>query len=62
MSAYYAHNKSNYLCVDKDPETDDGGVENQNGALLYIVEFVCGSLPCPPYTEGFEAACVVCTK
>jgi hypothetical protein len=26
------------------------------------VESHCGSLPCPPYVQGYELTCAVCTK
>ncbi|XP_078681676.1 uncharacterized protein LOC144916423 [Branchiostoma floridae x Branchiostoma belcheri] len=51
-----------YVCVDGQPETVPGGDANQNGALFYLVEARCGSLPCPEYVEGRELTCVVCTK
>ena len=51
-----------YICLDKDPEFNVGGHNNDNGALLYFVEAVCGSLECPPYTNGRELTCAVCSK
>ena len=35
---------------------------SKNGALLYLVEGVCGTLPCLPYVNGRELTCAVCTK
>ena len=62
-SSYYDHpSGKNYVCVDKDPDYIAGGLENKNGALFYEVSTVCGSLPCPPYTNGSTVLCVVCTK
>ena len=61
MSQHYTQKGSTYICVDKEYETVSGGHENKNGGLLYVVEVVCGSLSCPPYENGFELACVVCT-
>ena len=49
-------------CVDKDPKNLPGGEANDNGYLLYFVESRCGSLTCPPYVNGREMQCVVCTK
>ena len=40
----------------------NGGHENHNGGLLYVVEAVCGALKCPPYEPGYEIACSVCTR
>ena len=62
MSGYYDHGATDYYCVDKDPENLAGGEANDNGYLLYFVEGRCGSLRCPPYVNGRELQCVVCTK
>ncbi|XP_071092855.1 uncharacterized protein [Haliotis cracherodii] len=53
---------SDYVCVDEDPESIKGGHANKNGHLLYLVESICGALPCPPYVNGWEMSCAVCTK
>ena len=53
---------SDYYCISKDPENLPDGATNHNGYLLYFVESRCGSLKCPPYVEGREMQCVVCTK
>ncbi|KAK3099589.1 hypothetical protein FSP39_006587 [Pinctada imbricata] len=52
---------SQYICVDGDAE-NVGSNSNKDGALLYPVEAICGSLKCPPYVGGRELACVVCSK
>ena len=53
----------NYVCMDKDPEAIRGQQDNTNGALFYFVQGSCKSLGhCPPYTEGSELTCVVCSK
>ncbi|XP_073248019.1 uncharacterized protein [Porites lutea] len=63
MTAYYGHQHStDFICVDGDPEFVPGSHANKNGALLYPVEGVCGSLPCLPYVNGRELTCAVCTK
>ncbi|XP_074631113.1 uncharacterized protein LOC141889700 [Acropora palmata] len=51
-----------FICVDGNPEYVHGSDRNSNGALLYPVEGVCGSLPCLPYVAGRELTCAVCTK
>eukprot|EP00058_Branchiostoma_floridae_P020349 XP_002605839.1 hypothetical protein BRAFLDRAFT_84324 [Branchiostoma floridae] len=61
-SKYYHAGAKEYVCVDGQPEIIPGGDANQNGALFYLVEARCGSLPCPSYVEGRELTCVVCTK
>ncbi|XP_033125189.1 short-chain collagen C4-like [Anneissia japonica] len=62
MAGYYDHpQRVKYICVDRAPETVPGTSVAQNGALLYVVEGQCGSLPCLPYVSGRELACSVCT-
>lgn len=51
-----------YTCVDEHPDTLHGGHVNKNGRLFYSVEARCGSLECPPYVEGRELVCAVCSK
>ena len=53
---------SEFICVDGNPEYIRGSKQDKNGALLYFVEGVCGSLPCLPYVAGRELTCAVCTK
>ncbi|XP_078617600.1 uncharacterized protein LOC144885553 [Branchiostoma floridae x Branchiostoma japonicum] len=62
MTERYNHNRSEFVCVDGEPETRPGGQGNVDGALFYPVEASCGSLPCPNYVQGRELTCVVCTK
>ncbi|KAL5021524.1 hypothetical protein ScPMuIL_000679 [Solemya velum] len=63
MSAYVKHNqRTNYICVDRDPERITGKGANEDGSLLYPVEVSCGFLPCPPFVNGREVGCAVCTK
>ena len=63
MSASHNHKgRTQFICVDGNAEATTGSRVDKNGALLYFVEGVCGSLPCPPYTSGKELTCVVCTK
>ncbi|XP_045156991.2 uncharacterized protein LOC123523373 [Mercenaria mercenaria] len=62
MSAYhnYASN-GDFLCVDAKPDFVPHGEGNHNDHLLYFVESRCGALPCPPYVNGRELSCVVCS-
>ena len=53
--------RSSYVCWDRAPEVAAGGT-NQNQAVIYPVEAVCGSLPCSTYINGRELTCVVCSK
>ena len=56
------HSLKDFVCLDEAPEGLTGSYADLNGALFYPVEGVCGSLPCPPYVNGWELACVVCSK
>nr|XP_022292603.1 short-chain collagen C4-like isoform X3 [Crassostrea virginica] len=51
-----------YTCIDSNADTLHGGQSEKNGMLFYYVEARCGSLKCPPYVEGRELTCVVCSK
>ncbi|XP_035685760.1 short-chain collagen C4-like [Branchiostoma floridae] len=62
MTEYLNYHRSEFVCMDGEPETRPGGHVNENGALFYPVEASCGSLPCPNYVQGRELTCVVCTK
>jgi hypothetical protein len=62
-SGYKGHKgRTEYACMDAEPTADVAGYRNEDGALFYPVDGVCGSLPCPPYVNGRELTCVVCTK
>jgi len=59
---YHAHpTPTKHICVDFEPHFLPKGSANNDEHVLYLVEVLCGSLPCPPYVNGRELACVVCT-
>ncbi|XP_034328163.2 uncharacterized protein [Magallana gigas] len=63
MAGHYGHAAgSMYTCVDEKPDTLHAGHANNNGRLFFSVEGRCGSLKCPPYVEGRELVCAVCSK
>ncbi|XP_062599242.1 uncharacterized protein LOC134260716 [Saccostrea cucullata] len=63
MAGHFNHKAgTTYTCVDKNPDTLQGGHANKDGYLFYFVEGRCGSLKCPPYVEGREIVCAVCSK
>ena len=63
MTERHSHmHSSDFVCIDDDPEYVHGTFADKNGALLYPVEGVCGSLPCQPYVAGRELTCAVSTK
>ncbi|XP_045182164.2 uncharacterized protein LOC123540904 isoform X1 [Mercenaria mercenaria] len=58
-----ATHESDFICLDDRPESVVGGKNDDDESLLYFVEASCGkSLECPPYINGRELTCVVCTK
>ncbi|XP_064604573.1 short-chain collagen C4-like [Liolophura sinensis] len=62
MAAHTTHKRTEYVCVDQDPDTHPGTSDSVNAHLLYTVEAACSPLPCPNYVAGYEVTCVVCTK
>jgi len=63
MSGESGHiGRTEFVCMDGQPESDPASFPNENGALFYNVEGVCGSLPCPPYAPHRDITCAVCTK
>ena len=62
MSDYYAHHRTMYECVDKNPDSVPGSAASTNGALFYHVEASCNGMLCPPYDPQKELTCAVCTK
>lgn len=63
MAGYHGHPAgTQYTCVDSHPDTLHGGQTSKDGYLFFVVEARCGSLKCPPYVEGREVVCVVCSK
>jgi len=56
-----ARQTSTYICVDEAPEVAPGP-DNLSHAILLFVKVGCGTLPCLKYHNGWEVACVVCSK
>jgi len=59
-------NPTNYVCVDAAPEAvpeaDRVPSEGYGGSFLFA-KLQCGSLlPCEKFKQGWEVACVVCSK
>jgi len=53
---------TDYICVDDAPEAAAAGSANPDQAFIFSVKVGCGSLPCSKYHDGWEVACIVCTK
>ncbi|XP_023930272.1 short-chain collagen C4 isoform X8 [Lingula anatina] len=62
VSAFNTHQRTEFVCLDEGPEVVAGGHEDKIAASFYTAEAKCGTLPCPPYVDGRELACVVCSK
>lgn len=62
MSADPGVFRTSHECVDVDAEAIPGSEDNIDGALFYFTEVFCTGISCPPYGNGTELACVVCTK
>ena len=63
VSQSQAQTRTEFVCLDKVPEAVAGSGGSVDGAVFYVVEAQCGiSLACPPYVNGYEISCVVCTK
>lgn len=64
MTEHYEHTMSrDYICVDHDPQSVPGSKSDHNGALLFPVQPNCDHFSgCPPYNNGWELTCSVCTK
>ena len=61
MCERYTHNSpSIFECIDKDAE-GIGNTTNTYGGICMPAESRCGSDICPPYEDGKELACVICT-
>ncbi|XP_071819132.1 uncharacterized protein [Apostichopus japonicus] len=66
MAPGFRYQRAEYICVDSAPETRAGSHGNENDSTLYVVESRCSStanegIPCPPYIDGYELTCAVCT-
>ena len=61
-SEHHSSRNAEFVCVSSGMEVRAGGSASYNEGLLYVVEARCGALPCPPYSDGYELSCVVCTK
>ena len=64
-SALNPRNRNTFECVDVDAESVPGSELAADGTRFFFTEArTCqNNVDClPPYTEGNELACVVCTK
>ena len=61
MAGHDGHRRLSYECVDADPEAVPNGQRAEN-ARFYFTEARCNGISCPPYAEGYELTCAVCTN
>ena len=59
MTDKFSHSPRVPICVDANAESVPGANVK---SLLYFIEARCAGIPCPPYYDGGELACVVCTR
>ena len=50
------------VCVDLNAESVAGGAVDIEGSRLFFIETTCTGIKCPPYSNGAEITCAVCTK
>lgn len=63
VADYHDHSSNKgYECLDGSPEAINPKKSDNDQAAVYLVEARCGLLPCPPYVDGREVACAVCSK
>ena len=58
----HGHYRNSFECLDVNAEAVPGEAAETNSALFYLTEVFCNGIDCPPYAEGNELSCVVCTK
>ena len=49
-------------CVDVNAESVPGSSSDNTKSIFAFIEFTCIGINCPPYANGAEVTCVVCTK
>lgn len=65
MANHHDYYATEFICVDHEAEGIPRTGHDNDPSLLYMAEGVCsgngGGLPCPPYIDGHEVTCVVCS-
>ena len=71
VTEHPSHNNRIFECIDKDSECIPSSIGWINpsgsppyGGFFYFTEVAncAAGIPCPPYSEGMELSCAVCTK
>jgi hypothetical protein len=50
------------VSMDVNSESVPGSANYHGDSVLFFIETRCEGIPCPPYSDGAELTCVVCTK
>ena len=63
-TGHYTHSAaSEYICMDETPDVLSKSSTWNGKKILYPVEVnYNGAIPCPPYVNGREVTCVVCSR
>ena len=61
MAARHGYKSRAPFCIDINAESVPGNAANHPAAELFFMETTCNGL-CPPYVNGAEVTCAVCTK
>jgi hypothetical protein len=62
ISTHHTHRGKAPVCIDVNSESIPGSAGHHVKSLLYFLETTCTGINCPPYSNGAEITCVVCTK
>ena len=63
MAAAVRHpHRHNFACVDYNAGSVPGSQAETAEAVFYHTETSCDGITCPPYVDGNELTCVMCTK
>ena len=62
MAARFNHQRSMFVCVDNGLEVIPQSAGDTLSATLHFTDVFCNGIKCPPYVEGYELTCVVCTR
>ena len=62
MSESPSHHRTSYECIDVNADAVQNSGSDDDGAVFYFAEVICHNIRCPPYQNGNELPCVVCTK
>ena len=62
MTMIHFHQRTTFECVDVNAEAIPNSATSTDPNLFYFTESRCNGINCPPYADGNELTCVVCTN